>query len=1393
MAISETITIDADPAIEQLNAVAAAADKAAAAMDKLKAGGASGAGADRLAASMDRAAASIQAAVDKITAAMDRLGKLGSSAAGAADGLKTVGDAGKTAAAGVGSLGDAAAGTGDKLKVLGDAGKGAGDGLKSLGDSAKASEAFLSEYNAVMDETIATSDRMAAAIRANAADIAAAQRLNATQMKAASDEALAAQAQQARAAEQAAAASEAAGRRAHGLLLGGAAALGYGIYEAAKLQTQVTRLYTSAGESKANLPAIQAGILGMAGPTATDQNQLAQGMYWVESAGFHGKTALNVLRAVAQGAYAEGAPLQDVANAATSIMTSYGMRSPSQTQANSVINMMLQAVGHGKMTMAGLSAALPAVLPVAASAGLSLPQVLGSLATMTAPGMSADWASQNLRHTIGSLMNPNTVQTAEMYQLGLDPVKLAQNIGKTGISGTLQEIQAAVRAHENKAGLVQLPAMNISKAASQDALTMLKEMPPAIRAVGQAYFDGKISAAAWNKEMFKGSESGQMKNLLQQFATVTNLAHGFNASLKSGQPDVQAYNAAVSKLMGGTVGMQTYLELTGTHSAVAAANIKSVAQAARDAGTNVAGWNEIQKTFNYQLKSFEVGLKAAATTIGAAVLPVATDLMKGLAGAGNFLAGHKTLTLDVAMGAGLLALPALLAKIAHPFTAGLNMVGKVAQVLHIPGLDKLANLGQGSGLAASATALDGSATALDGAAEALAGAAEKLSVGGGLPGIPGGKGKDAAAAEQAAVTEAEAGGMSAAAAKQFATKLFGRAVAGALIYSAGQAVASQIPGRDKAAKGAVSIAADAGAGATIGSAIPGIGTIAGAIIGAVYGAAANTGQGRQSAYGTQVRSGGLIPAVVAEPLPGSPAAAGPGPPLPVSARMTQIPVAAAGQGLHPVKVPPPDMGAYDAGLNRLKVGATQAVTSAQAAMNKKVRPAPPDLSPYSSAAARAHGLGVQVGAGFASGIMSEQGQVAAAARALASAATSAMGTHLQIHSPSKVTQRQGAETAQGYVAGLEGGQAAVNAAATALAKTAAKAGDIATIDATFAKLIAGVPAGDSGLVKMLRADNAKMVSLAGRRAALEAEIKDAGTIAQQAISGASIMGAGTYTPALAASNGPLSAYATISGMQGMAADQKQFAQVIAQLQKQGLNATSLNQIVQAGAQQGLPVALGLAQGGKGAISQVNQLESQIRASAGKLGDAGAPAMYQAGVQAAQGFAQGLKSQLSAVDAAMAKLAQTAVAAAGGKVKAATASAAKGAVSSAASGAAAATAAAGAGGTSLAAGSVDKAGTMLQHAASVLDRAGTMLEAAASRMLANAGGHGHGHAGGGPHYGTPAAYGGGGVTVHHHYNVTNHIQGSVTAERDLVDAVQSGIVAKGVQNWQTGSRLPYKAS
>ncbi|MBG9981750.1 tape measure protein [Aerococcaceae bacterium DSM 111020] len=113
-------------------------------------------------------------------------------------------------------------------------------------------------------------------------------------------------------------------------------------------------------------------------------------------------------------------------------------------------------------------------------------------------------------------------------------------------------------------------------------------------------------------------------------------------------------------------------------------------------------------------------------------------------------------------------------------------------------------------------------------------------------------------------------------------------------------------------------------------------------------------------------------------------------------------------------------------------GVSQAVSSAgqfskvTSTIQSALAPAPGIASAIMSATAAtlasgagaAQSAGAQMGAGFLAGLSSMEGAIVAKASSIASAAASAMRAALDIHSPSRVTEKLGGFTGEGFVIGL---------------------------------------------------------------------------------------------------------------------------------------------------------------------------------------------------------------------------------------------------------------------------------------------------------------------------------------------------------------------------------------
>lgn len=723
------------------------------------------AGLDSFAAKFDAVAADVGEAAGKIREEVAGLGAVGGSvgegvAAGAdvATGalakvdeavaatkseLASAGAGGESLGAGVsagadeaiGALGkvdDAAAAAGASIKESLTTGVGSG----VAGASAEI-EALEAQIKATVAQTAALQDKIAMSSVSTANSTASAVEKSRAIQEAAGtslatttveqDAALAQSAQSRRiATRQAAGDAESAAGKYKMLGLAGAAAAAVSVDLAAKFQTSTDRLVTSAGESKANLDQVRTGILDMSVATDTSAENLASGAYWVESAGFHGQRETAVEKAVAEGSQAEGADLPTVANAETTVLTDYGMTSKNPVQqgklAIQAMNEIITAVGQGKMTTQGLAQALPTVLPSAKTAGMSLPQVLGSLASMTAQGTTPENAAQEIRHTIGAVTGPNNVQRAEQQMLGIDPNQFSTSLGKQGLTGVVAEADKAIRAH-TKNGVVQLDTMNQAALAMRSANEEITALPKNLQSSAKGFLDGTLSQAKWYAltSPSKSPLSGRDVNLLKQFGETADTAKGFNSLVRSGAGDEQTPLAALKAIFGGQVGAQVAQQLGGSHMGATQADVGKVDEAAQKTGKDIANWGLITRQFGFQMGAAKNAVEAVGIEAGTALLPFATGAMHAVSTVGGFLAKNPDLTKAVTLGGGAVGAVALTGKLASGITSS---IGKLGQIFKIPGADKLASAGKS---ASGAGAIDAAAGNLDTSASSLSAAAGELS------------------------------------------------------------------------------------------------------------------------------------------------------------------------------------------------------------------------------------------------------------------------------------------------------------------------------------------------------------------------------------------------------------------------------------------------------------------------------------------------------------------------------------------------------------------------------------------------------------------------------------------------------------------------------------------
>jgi len=199
---------------------------------------------------------------------------------------------------------------------------------------------------------------------------------------------------------------------------------------AGDFQAGMTSLVTGAGEAAGpnGIGLVSAGILQLARDTGTSTDQLTAGMYMIESAGYHGKAGLDVLKAAAQGAKVGQADLGVTADALTTILNDYPK---TVNGASGAMNALIATVASGKTHMQDLAGALSNVLPTAAASKVGLNDVMAAMATMTSEGVPAADAATYLRQTLIALDAPGSQAKKTLASIGLKASDVSAEMQKS--------------------------------------------------------------------------------------------------------------------------------------------------------------------------------------------------------------------------------------------------------------------------------------------------------------------------------------------------------------------------------------------------------------------------------------------------------------------------------------------------------------------------------------------------------------------------------------------------------------------------------------------------------------------------------------------------------------------------------------------------------------------------------------------------------------------------------------------------------------------------------------------------------------------------------------------------------------------------------------------------
>ena len=198
-------------------------------------------------------------------------------------------------------------------------------------------------------------------------------------------------------------------------------------------EQSMTKINTLVGTSSAEVNKLGAAVKQMAVETATGPKELADALFFIQSAGIKGSESLDTLRVSAKGAAMQMGEITDIASATTSIMTAYGI------SAEKAGDLLHETLKQGKFEAEEFMNKIGQVIPTAAAFGVSFEEMGAAVATMSKISGDAAGSLTAINQVMLKLATPGSEQLQILDALNMSYDDL-NTMMKDSLMGTLNHL-----------------------------------------------------------------------------------------------------------------------------------------------------------------------------------------------------------------------------------------------------------------------------------------------------------------------------------------------------------------------------------------------------------------------------------------------------------------------------------------------------------------------------------------------------------------------------------------------------------------------------------------------------------------------------------------------------------------------------------------------------------------------------------------------------------------------------------------------------------------------------------------------------------------------------------------------------------------------------------------
>ena len=214
------------------------------------------------------------------------------------------------------------------------------------------------------------------------------------------------------------------------ILLAGAASVKLSM----EFQKSMTKIQTLVGKTGSEIETMKAGIMEMSTKTAKAPVELAEGLYFLESAGLRGANAMETLEQVAKGSASGLGDMEALSVVAAAAQNAYGEETLSASDALDKFGVMVRT---GMFDAQELSTVLGKQLGLASNLGISFDEVGALISTYTSTTVNATAATNGLSAIMMTFAKldtePTKKQAAALSQIGMTADEVKEMMGEKGL------------------------------------------------------------------------------------------------------------------------------------------------------------------------------------------------------------------------------------------------------------------------------------------------------------------------------------------------------------------------------------------------------------------------------------------------------------------------------------------------------------------------------------------------------------------------------------------------------------------------------------------------------------------------------------------------------------------------------------------------------------------------------------------------------------------------------------------------------------------------------------------------------------------------------------------------------------------------------------------------